>query len=246
MRNITDEKKNEFAQEGIESGTGVFARVDNDDVTDNQPLRRTILRIIVAIVLILAVIATGAILFVSINTYYSTSKQTEDYFERAGIIENDIKTNLDALNEKFALGRLDSFFAKDEIYSYAYNLWKYELLLNGQPIELKPTLTISPNDEISLKESLDETMLPQEFLAYGNLTRGDVNDSLKNHFSLNATKGEAKITYILTSKKDRLSTIYTVEDLSLEKGKNFYLLFSVQLQERLNFEGEGVIVVTVK
>ena len=238
MRNITDEKKNEFAQEGIESGTGVFARVDNDDVTDNQPLRRTILRIIVAIVLILAVIATGAILFVSINTYYSTSKQTEDYFSRAGIIENDIKTNLDALNDKFALGRLDSFFTKDEVYSFAYNLWQYELLVNDKPIASTETLTIAPGDVISIKESLDQTMLPSEFLAYGNLTRGDVNDSLKNHFSLN------KKTYILSAKKDGLSTIYTVEDLSVAKKETFNMLLSVQLQERLDFERD-VIVVTV-
>lgn len=239
MRNITDEKKNEFAQEGIEPGTDVFARVDNDDVTDNQPLRRTILRIIVAIVLILAVIATGAILFVSINTYYSTSKQTDNYFSRAAAIENDIKTNLPKLNDKFALERLDSFFTKDEVYSFAYNLWQYELQLNGKPIPSTETLTIAPGDELSIKESLDETMLPPEFLAYGNLTRGDVNDSLKNHFSLN------KKTYILNEKKDKLTTIYEVEDLSLEKGESFNLLLSVQLQERLDFERD-VIVVTVK
>lgn len=238
MRNITDEKKNEFAQEGIELGTGVSTRVENDDVTDRQPLRRTILRIIVAIVLILAVIATGAILFVSINTYYSTSKQTEDYFSRAGIIENDIKTNLDALNDKFALGRLDSFFTKDEVYSFAYNLWQYELLVNDKPIASTETLTIAPGDVISIKESLDQTMLPSEFLAYGNLTRGDVNDSLKNHFSLN------KKTYILSAKKDGLSTIYTVEDLSVAKKETFNMLLSVQLQERLDFERD-VIVVTV-
>lgn len=239
MRDIENIKKNVAEQENMEPDSGIFPQTDDNEAVDKHPLRWSILRIIAAIVLILAVIATGAILFVSINKYYSTSKQTDNYFSKAAAIENDIKTNLPKLNDKFALERLDSFFSKDEVYSFAYNLWQYELQVNGKPIPSTETLTIAPGDEISIKESLDETMLPPEFLAYGNLTRGDVNDSLKNHFSLN------KKTYILNEKKDKLSTIYKVEDLSLEKGESFNLLLSVQLQERLNFERD-VIVVTVK
>ncbi|HZK38623.1 MAG TPA: hypothetical protein VFD23_00545 [Clostridia bacterium] len=238
MREIDDIKKND-AQEGNKERGGTFPQTGAGETVDKQPLRWSILRIIAAIVLTLAVIATAAILFVSIKTYYSTSKQTDGYFARAATIENDIKTNLPRLNDKFALERLDSFFTKDEVYSFAYNLWQYELQLNGKAIPSTETLTIAPGDELSIKESLDETMLPPEFLAYGNLTRGDVNDSLKNHFSLN------KKTYILNEKKDKLSTIYKVEDLSLEKGESFNLLLSVQLQERLDFERD-VIVVTVK
>lgn len=239
MRDKDNIKKNVAQQENMEPDSGIFPQTDDNEAVDKHPLRWSILRIIAAIVLILAVIATGAILFVSINKYYSTSKQTDNYFSKAAAIENDIKTNLPKLNDKFALERLDSFFSKDEVYSFAYNLWQYELQVNGKPIPSTETLTIAPGDEISIKESLDETMLPPEFLAYGNLTRGDVNDSLKNHFSLN------KKTYILNEKKDKLSTIYKVEDLSLEKGESFNLLLSVQLQERLNFERD-VIVVTVK
>ncbi len=240
MRDIEDIKKNEAEQEIIEPGSGDLLQTgDGGAATTQKPLRRSILRIIVAIVLILAVIAAGAILFVSINTYYSTSKQTDDYFSRAAAIENDIKTNLVELNDKFALERLNSFFTKDEVYSFAYNLWQYELMLNDKPVPSTEALTIAPGDEISIKESLNETMLPPEFLAYGNLTRGDVNDSLKNHFSLN------KKTYILKEEKDRLSTIYRVEDLSVEKGESFNLLLSVQLQERLSFERD-VVVITVK
>lgn len=239
MRDKDNIKKNVAEQENMEPDSGIFPQTDDNEAVDKHPLRWSILRIIAAIVLILAVIATGAILFVSINKYYSTSKQTDNYFSKAAAIENDIKTNLPKLNDKFALERLDSFFSKDEVYSFAYNLWQYELQVNGKPIPSTETLTIAPGDEISIKESLDETMLPPEFLAYGNLTRGDVNDSLKNHFSLN------KKTYILNEKKDKLSTIYKVEDLSLEKGESFNLLLSVQLQERLNFERD-VIVVTVK
>ncbi len=239
MRNEVNDKENIVEQESVEISTNALFQSENDEAPEKQPLRKTILRIVVAVVLILAVITTAAILFVSINRYYSTSKQTEDYFKRADVIENDIKTNLDVLNDKFALARLDSFFTKDEVYSFAYNLWKYELLINNQPVASTETLTIAPGDVISIKESLDETMLPSEFLAYGNLTRGDVNDSLKNHFSLN------KKTYILNAKQEGLSTVYTVEDLSVTKGEEINLLLSVQLQERLDFERD-VIVVTVR
>lgn len=230
MRNKMNSKKNKADRGSIESDSAT---------TVKQQLRRDILRIIAATVLVLASITAGAVLFVSMNTYRSTSKQTDDYFIRAADIENGIKTNLKALNDKFALGRLDSFFSKDDVHSYAYNLWKYELLVNGKPIASTNTLTIAPGDEIIIKESLEETMLPPEFLAYGNLTRGDVNDSLKNHFSL---KGK---TYILNEKKEKLTTIYKVEELSIKTGEEFFMFLSVQLQERLDFESD-IITVTVK
>jgi len=207
--------------------------------TDKESLRKSILRIAAVIVLILALIATGAVLFVSIKTYYFTSKQTEDYNQRAAVIQADIKDNLAAVNDKFAVERLNKFFTRDEIYSFAYNLWKYELLLNGAPVgKSASALTIKQGDVISVKEALTETLLPEEFLEAGKLTRGDKNDSLKNHFGLN------KKIYDLTEKKEGLTTIYTVENLRLASGERFNLLLSVQLQERLTFDSD-VIAVTV-
>lgn len=240
MHNKLNDKENDAGLKSIEPGKGETPQTDKDETAYKLPLRKSVVRFVMAIVLSLAVIAVGAIVFVGINTYYTTSKQTDDYIKRTEIIETGIKTDLDNLNDKFALEKLNTFFTKDEVYSFAYNLWKYELLLNGKPVaSTEETLTISPGDIISIKESVEETMLPRDFLAYGNLTRGDVNDSLKNHFSLSEKK------YVLKEKKEKFSTTYTVEDVSFEKGEKFELVLSVYLQERLEFE-KDVIPVTVK
>jgi hypothetical protein len=214
--------------------------LNNTDLANHSVSRKSIIRIVFASVLILALIAAGAVLFVSIKTYYVTSKQTENYFARAESIQADIKDNLVDLNDKFAVERLNKYFTKDEVYSIVYNLWKYELLINDVPVDKSASaVTIKKGDIISIKETLSETLLPEEFAGIGNLTRGDANDSLKNHFALN------KKTYNLTGQKEGLTTVYTVNDLQLSSAESFNMLLSVQLQERLGFVTD-VIVVTVK
>lgn len=213
------------------------------DYTDNvqkTSLRKAIIRIAAVTVLLLAVIGAGAVLFVSIYNYYTMSNQTDYYFERADSIQNDIVTNLTELNDKFAVERLNTFFTKDEVYSFSYSLWKYELLVNGNPLDVATAnLTLSPGDKISIRESLVDTRLPKDFVNIGNLLRGDSNDSMKNHFALNAQ------TYQLVEKSEGFITTYTTENLNLVSGTTFNMLLSVQLQERLKFERD-VIVVTVK
>ena len=213
------------------------------DYTDNvqkTSLRKAIIRIAAVTVLLLAVIGAGAVLFVSIYNYYTMSNQTDYYFERADSIQNDIVNNIEVLNDKFAVERLNNFFTKDEVYSFSYNLWQYELLVNGNPLDIATaSLTLSPGDIISIRESIVDTQLPKDFVNIGNLLRGDANDSMKNHFALNAQ------TYQLVEKSEGLITTYTTENLNLVSGTTFNMLLSVQLQERLKFERD-VIVVTVK
>jgi len=229
--------------EEVQNNTPVSNEDGGGDYTGNaqkSSLRKSILRLAAATVLILAVIAAGAVLYVSIYNYYTMSKQTDYYFERADSIQNDIVTNLVELNDKFAVERLNNFFAKDEVYSFSYNLWKYELLVNGNPLDVATAnLTLKPGDKISIRESLVETILPKDFVNIGNLLRGDPNDSMKNHFALNAQ------TYQLAEQKEGFVTTYTTENLNLVSGTSFNILLSVQLQERLRFERD-VIAVTVK
>ena len=213
------------------------------DYTDNvqkTSLRKAIIRIAAVTVLLLAVIGAGAVLFVSLYNYYTMSNQTDYYFERADSIQNDIVTNLTELNDKFAVERLNTFFTKDEVYSFSYSLWKYELLVNGNPLDVATAnLTLSPGDKISIRESLVDTQLPKDFVNIGNLLRGDSNDSMKNHFALNAQ------TYQLVEKSEGFVNTFTAENLDLKSGTTFNILLSVQLQERLKFERD-VIAVTVK
>jgi archaellum component FlaF (FlaF/FlaG flagellin family) len=233
-------KKSEKNQNETVAENDIDVVSANSETVKKPMLHISIIRFVVAVLLVLAVIAAGAVLFVSIKTYFVTSQQTEDYYARADKIQNDISNNLAVMNDKFAVDRLNLFFTKDEVYSFSYSLWKYELLINGTPVEkTTANLTLNPGDTISLRESLVETLLPKDFVNIGNLTRGDANDSIKNHFSLYTQ------TYQLVEKSEGFVTTYTAENLELKSGTTFNMLFSVQLQERLQFE-KDVIVVTVK
>ncbi len=214
---------------------------DYSDDTRKKKMRKSIIRVAAATVLILAVIGAGAVLVVSIYNYYNMSNQTDYYFERADSIQNDIVNNLPALNDKFAVERLNTFFTRDEVYSFAYNLWKYELLINGNPVDkTAANLTLKPGDKIAIRESLTETLLPKDFVSAGNLTRGDENDSMKNHFGF----GPDKLAYQLTETKDGFVTTYTADNLELKSGMTFNILFSFALEERLAF-GRDVMAVKV-
>jgi len=240
LKAVSGEEKKETIDNIDTGGTDDTGGGDYTNNTGKMLLRKSILRIAVVTVLILAVIAAGSVLFVSIYNYYNTSRQTDYYFERADSIDNDIINNLAVLNDKFAVDRLNSFFTKDEVYSFSYNLWKYELLVNGNPLDVATAnLTLSPGDKISIRESLVDTRLPKDFVNIGNLLRGDANDSMKNHFALNGQ------TYQLVENSEGYVTAYTAENLELKSGTTFNILLSVQLQERLRFE-KDVIVVNVK
>lgn len=197
------------------------------------------LKFVLMIIMIMAVIAAGAVLFVSIRNYYVLQSQTDGYYAHAAGIDRDMETKLEELNDKFAAERLKLFFSQDEVYSFSYNMWKYELLVNGQPVDKDTTnLTIKEGDKISIRETLRDTLLPADFINIGNLVRNDKNDAMKNHFILSG------ITYYLDEKKDGFTTEYTVAGLEFTKGTKFEIMLSVQLQERLDF-AEYQIPVTV-
>ena len=238
-------------RKGLEAGNGEdkidiidTGESDGGDYSDNtrkKKLRKSIIRVAAATVLILAVIGAGAVLVVSIYNHYTMSNQTDYYYQSADDIQNDIVNNLPVFNDKFAVERLNTFFTKDEVYSFAYNLWQYELLINGTPVD-KTTekLTLKPGDIIAIRETLAETLLPKDFVSIGNLTRGDENDSMKNHFGF----GPDKLEYQLTETKDGFVTTYTADNLELKSGMTFNILFSFALEERLAF-GRDVMEVTV-
>ena len=242
-------KRVEKMRKGLEAGngeekkdiidTGVNGGGDYTDNARKASLRKSIVRIAAATVLILAVIGAGAVLVVSIYNHYTMSNQTDYYYEKAGSIQNDIVNNLPVFNDKFAVERLNTFFTKDEVYSFAYNLWQYDLLINGNPVDkATANLTLKPGDKIAVRESLTQTLLPKDFVSAGNLTRGDANDSMKNHFGF----GPDKLTYQLTETKDGFVTTYTADNLELKSGTTFNILFSFALEERLAFDRDVMVV----
>jgi len=193
-------------------------------------------RIIFSIVLILSVIFSGSFLFVKTETYFYTKNQTKDFIAKAGEIAEDLKNNLAAKNDQFITENLNTLFTKDDMYVFSYNLWSYGLYINNTKINSSSPITINPGDRISIIESRKESSLPPAFISLGNLTRGDVNDSLSNHFAM------SKKTYKLVAKTIGLKTTYTVEGLSLKSGETFNILLSVQLETRLGFERDTIVV----
>jgi hypothetical protein len=78
--------------------------------------------------------------------------------------------------------------------------------------------------------------LPEEFVKVGNLTQGDENDRLSNHFTVSGK------SYSVKDNKEGAVSTYTLEDLNNKTGDKFVIVFSVQLQERLGFEKEQLAV----
>jgi hypothetical protein len=241
MRIESSNKTDEVKQEGIEKPNEKSGGTGYGDLALNKKLlHRDILRLVTAILLVLAVIAASAVLFVWVRTYYRTARLTDNYTARAAVVEDDLKNNLAAVNDKFAVERLQTFFEKGDIYVFSYDLWNYEMLVNDVPVAPSTTaLTINAADKISIRETLKQTVLPAEFVSVGSLTRGDTNDSLRNHFSLSGKD------YKLTENKEGNITSFSVDDIALNSGDIFYIQFSVQLQQRLGFETDK-ITVTVK
>ncbi len=216
-----------------------LAELVKNDSKERRQLFFLFLKFVLMIVTVLAVIGVGAVLFVSIRNYYLLQSQTDGYYAHAAGIDRDMENKLDELNDRFAAERLKLFFSQDEVYSFSYNMWKYELLVNGQPVDKETTkLTIKEGDKISIRETLRDTLLPADFINIGNLVRNDKNDAVKNHFVLSG------ITYYLEEKKEGFTTEYTVAGLEFTKGTSFDIMLSVQLQDRLGFV-EYLIPVTV-
>jgi len=203
----------------------------------NKPrMHKSTKRIIASIVLILSIIFAGSFLFVTTETYFYTKNQTKDIIAKANETAADIKYNLAAKNNQFITDNLNTLFSKDDIYVFTYNLWSYGLYVNNTKITSSSPLSINPGDTISVVEKRQESSLPAAFISLGNLTRGDANDSLSNHFAID------KKTYKLAAKTNGLKTTYTVKDLSLKSGETFNILLSVQLETRLGFDRDTIVV----
>ncbi|NLP47453.1 MAG: hypothetical protein GX345_00745 [Clostridiales bacterium] len=209
-----------------------LAQMAKRDMNERRRLFFNFLRFVGLVLLALAVIASAAVLFVSIKNFYFLTDQKDGYYARAAGIERDMETKMDELNDKFAVERLNLFFSRDEIYTFSYNMWKYELLVNDQPVDdpMVLKLNIKEGDKLIIRESLRDTLLPADFINIGNLVRGDKNDAVKNHFALNG------VTHYLEEKKEGFTTDYVVSGLEFTSGTKFEILLSVQLQERLGFE----------
>jgi hypothetical protein len=204
--------------------------------SNKRRLQKSTKRIIACTILLLLVISAGSFLFVITETYYYTKNQTSDFITKAGEIAADLKNNLTAKNEQYITDNLNVLFSKDDIYVFSYKLWSYGLYVNNTKITSSAPLSISPGDKISIVETSHKSALPPAFTSIGNLTRGDKNDSLSNHFAIN------KKTYKLAAKTEGLKTTYTVEGLSLKSGETINILLSVQLETRLGFDRDTIVV----
>ncbi len=236
MKKDRDAKPSETQENLAETSYG------NDYSSDKSKaaLSLSILRFILIVALAIGAITAIIFVFVSIKTNARTVEATKDFQIKTQNVYYDLDNNLEIKNEEFASERLFMFFSRDEVYTITNSLWKYELLLNDTPVDKSTSaLTISPGDTFSIRETFEETLLPAGFLNVGKVTRGDEKDRVQNHFGLN------KKMYSLTEKREGNTTLYTTEGLELVSGEKFYLLISVQFQERLGFEHD-VIEVTVR
>lgn len=208
---------------------------------DNKELKAKLfwdlIRVVLGVLLILGVITAGSIFFVQVYRNHYITNQTAEFNRLAAEVDYNLNNRLDEVNEQFIAERVNDLFKRDDIRIFSYGFWKYELFVNDTAISPTTTeLRVNPNDKIYIKETRNKTALPEEFIEIGNLTQGDENDRLSNHFTVSGKSFSVK------DEKDGLVNTYTLEGLDNKSGDKFVLVFSVQLQERLGFEKEQLAV----
>jgi cell division protein FtsL len=220
-----------------ETEINAYSEAGYDGNSSKPRLAWDVLRVVFGILLVMAIITAGSVFFVQVNRYRYITNQTAEFNRIAAQVEDDMKNRLNEVNDLFIAERVNDLFMRDDIRIFSYAFWKYELFVNDTAISPTTTeLRVNPGDKIYIKETRNKTALPEEFVKVGNLTQGDENDRLSNHFTVSGK------SYSVKDNKEGAVSTYTLEDLNNKSGDKFVIVFSVQLQERLGFEKEQLAV----
>lgn len=220
-----------------ETEINAYSEAGYDGTSSKPKLAWDVIRVVFGVLLVMAIITAGSVFFVQVYRYRYITNQTVEFNRLSAEVEFNLNNNLDEVNDLFIAERVNDLFKRDDIRIFSYGFWKYELFVNDTAISPTTTeLRVNPNDKIYIKETRNKTALPEEFIEIGNLTQGDENDRLSNHFTVSGKSFSVK------DEKDGLVNTYTLEGLDNMSGDKFVLVFSVQLQERLGFEKEQLAV----
>src|ERR1035437_3612322 len=63
--------------------------------------------------------------------YNDNVSQKNIYTQKIKALNNDLKNNMDKLNNKFTEDNLEKIFSINDLYTYANRFWVYELLINS-------------------------------------------------------------------------------------------------------------------
>lgn len=220
-----------------ETEINAYSEAGYDGTSSRPKIAWDVIRVVLGVILIIASITAASVFFVQVYRYRYITNQTAEFNRLAAEVEYDLNNNLDEVNDLFIAERVNDLFQRDDIRIFSYGFWKYELFVNDTAIAPTTTeLRVNPGDKIYIKETRNKTVLPEEFVEIGNLTQGDENDRLSNHFTVSGK------SFSIKDEKDGAVSTYTLEGLDNKSGDKFVLVFSVQLQERLGFEKEQLAV----
>lgn len=163
-----------------------------------------------------------------------TNKNTE-LSKKVLIVENDLKNNMGVINEEFIITKFNKIFSQNDVYAFTYDFWSYQLFINDSIVkaEKNDVLLKDGKLKITVAEIQRETSLPKSFVIKGNLTMGDENDSIFNHFNIQDGRFEEKMN------KEGLRNIYVLEK-DCKQGEVIHLKLSEQLAKRLNLDFRNI------
>lgn len=200
-------------------------------------------RVLTVFLLFLSLVLVVSVLFVEINAYNNAGEQIVEYRLKTQELKDNLENNMDDINDRFATQEIMNLFTANDIRRLSPGFWEYALFVNDKKWAGTDTITIRPNDMISLKVTQKESSLPKAILAKGSLTEGDPGDNIANH--LIPYFIDKRIAIKLIEKTEGLVTTYIVDNADFKSNDEVTLSLSGPLQERLAY-GRNTIVVKVR
>lgn len=188
----------------------------------------TLLPLIIIGFLLLAVI-------VQITLIETTKFQEKQYWEQKDELEYDFANRMDELNDEYVAERILKILNQSDLYIYTNSLWKYTFTVNDAEIKDFDVKVKGKDGTVTvvLTEERTENTLPMQIINIGKFTRGDAQDKVERHLSVNNGPSSSSPLVDMKEEGDNYLKKYIFTIDNVKSGDKFLITISDQLGERI-------------
>lgn len=204
-----------------------------------KKIHRKTLYIIITLLLIIIVVLFISLLL-NLNRIRQLNKYidsvSEFYFNRENEMnqkEADIDKRIKEISEEYFIKRIYEILEEDDILFLAKKQWKYELAINNTPVDLTNGNSIAVSDEnviVTLKETCNRELLPENILNYGSISLGNKSNALQNNLIIRSSYLKE-----ITQMEIKDGVVISYQISAIPTGEKVILQVSELLRERLNY-----------
>lgn len=208
--------------------------------------RKTLYIVIVSLFFLVIVLSISLLVNLNrIKQYEQYLNSVSEYYinreKELNQKEVDINKNIEQGKEDYFVKRLYEILAEDDIMFLAKKQWKYELAINNAPVDLSNGNVINLNEEnmvITLKESFNRELLPENIMNYGSISLGNKKNDLQDSLIIRSSYlKDISVNEI----KDGIVITYQFSPIPV--GEKVVLQISELLRERLNYSVKVIEIV---